>query len=150
VIPKMLNRWSNQKRIIAMIRLPNGITKDQIDTNEPILLYPGEIEADWMWISRNFDYKCRAWNTTIFALFDKDELMDAIDDNGQVEVTVVGQLKTGQYFSGTDDIRVICPGRFGPWHHRYTTGRRGFWYSHGGLSSSLALGGLAVMRKHRK
>jgi hypothetical protein len=117
VMPKVLNRKSFQPRIMAMMRLPKGITKDQIDTNEPILLYPGEIEADWTWISKDFDNKCRAWSTTIFASFDKDELMNAIDDNGQVELAVVGRLKTGQYFFGTDDIRVISPGNW-PWHHR--------------------------------
>ena len=51
VMPKVLNCRSNQPRIMAMMRLPKGITKDQIDSNEPILLYPGEIEADWTWIS---------------------------------------------------------------------------------------------------
>jgi hypothetical protein len=90
-----------------MMRLPKGITKDQIDTNQPILLYPDQIEADKVWISRGFDYKCRAWSVTIFALFDTDELMDAIDDNGPVELAVVGQLKTGQYFFGQDTIRII-------------------------------------------
>jgi hypothetical protein len=43
-------------------------------------------------------------------LFDKDELMDAIPNNGQVKLAVVGQLKTGQYFFGTDNIKVIAPG----------------------------------------
>ena len=50
--------------------------------------------------------------TTIFASFDKNELMDAIPNNGLVELVVVGQLKTGQYFFGTDNIRVICPGKW--------------------------------------
>jgi hypothetical protein len=117
VMPKVLNCKSFQPKITAMLRLPKGITRDQIDTNEPILLYPGQIEADWKWISRYFDYKCRCWNTTIFASFDKDELMDAIPNNGQVELVVVGQLKTGQYFFGSDTVSVICPGHW-PWHHR--------------------------------
>jgi hypothetical protein len=123
VMPKVLNCRSNQPRIMATLRLPKGITKNQIDTNEPILLYPGEIGADWVWISRFFDNKCRCWSTTIFASFDKDELMDAIPNNGLVELVVVGQLKTGQYFFGTDNIRVICPGhrpRHKPWcNHRW-------------------------------
>jgi hypothetical protein len=116
VTPKVLNYyWPGrnscfQPRIMAMMRLPKGITKNQIDSNEPLLLYPGEIEADWTWISRDFDCKCRVWNTTILALFDKDELMDAIPNNGQVKLAVVGQLKTGQYFFGTDNIKVIAPG----------------------------------------
>lgn len=108
-------------KIMAILRLPKGITQDQIDTREPILLYPGQIEADWTWIRRDFDNKCRPWGTTIFASFDKDELMDAVNDNGQVEVAVVGQLQTGQYFFGTDDIKVVKPGNW-PWHRP--------WYNH--------------------
>jgi len=123
VMPKVLNCRSNQPRITTVLRLPKGITKDQIDTNQPILLYPGEIEADKVWIIRGFDNKCRALRTTIFASFDKDDLMDAIPNNGLVELVVVGQLKTGQYFLGTDNIRVICPGhrpRHRPWcDHRW-------------------------------
>ncbi len=104
-MPKVLNSKSFMPRIMATLRLPKGITKDQIDANQPIMLYPGEIEADKVLIIKGF-------NTTIFAWFDKDELMDAIPNNGQVEVAVVGRLKNGQYFFGTDDIRVICPGRW--------------------------------------
>jgi uncharacterized repeat protein (TIGR01451 family) len=117
VMPKVINARSFQPKITAMLRLPKGITKDQIDTSVPILLYPGEIEADWTWFSKDFDNKGKCWSATIFASFDKDELMDAIDDNGLVELAVVGRLKTGQYFFGTDDIRVISPGNW-PWHHR--------------------------------
>ncbi|MCJ7730128.1 MAG: hypothetical protein MUO27_09670, partial [Sedimentisphaerales bacterium] len=89
-----------------------------------ILLYPGEIEADWVWISRGID-----WRTTIFASFDKDELMDAIDGTGRFDLAVVGQLKTGQYFFGTDTIKVICPSkwpRHRPWFdHRWDRKCRG-------------------------
>jgi hypothetical protein len=127
VMPKMLNCKNFMPKIMATMRLPKGITKDHIDSNEPILLYPGEIEADWTWISRDFDYKCRAWNTTIFASFDKDKLMDAIDDNGQVELVVVGQLKTGQYFFGTDTVRVISPGHW-PWHRPWCDYRWNRWH----------------------
>jgi hypothetical protein len=123
VMPKVLNCKSFLTKIMATLRLPKGITKDQIDTNEPILLYPGQIEADKVWISREFDFKCWAWRATISASFDKDELMDAIPDSGQVELAVVGRLKTGQYFFGTDTVTVICPGhwpRHRPWcNHRW-------------------------------
>ena len=111
VMPKVLNSKSFMPRIMAMMWLPKGITENQIDSNDPILLYPGEIVADKVWISRGID-----WRTTIFASFDKDELMDAINSNGLVELVVVGQLKTGQYFYGSDTINVICPGTWP--HHK--------------------------------
>jgi hypothetical protein len=108
ITPEVLNCRSNQPNIMAMMRLPKGVTRDQIDVNEPILLYPGEIKADKVFIM------CGS-ATTIFASFDKNKLMAAIDANGTFELAVAGQLKTGQYFYGTDDIRVICPGNW-PWH----------------------------------
>jgi hypothetical protein len=120
VMPKVLNCRSNQPRIIATLRLPKGITIDQIDTNQPILLYPGQIEADKVLIMRG----CV---TTIFSSFDKDELMDAIDNYGQIELAVVGQLKTGQYFYGTDEISVICPGNW-PWHRPWWNCRWNRWH----------------------
>jgi hypothetical protein len=121
--PKVLNCKGFQPKIMATLRLPKGITKDQIDTNEPILLYPGEIEAAQIRISQDKD-KCKVLHTVIQASFDKNELMSVIDDDGQVGLAVVGRLKTGQYFFGTDNIRVICPGHW-PWHrpwfnHRWT------------------------------
>jgi hypothetical protein len=128
VVPKVLNCKSFLPKIMTTILLPKGITKDQIDTQQPLLLYPGAIKADWKWIGRDFDYKCRAWSTTIFAWFDKDELMSAIDGNGKVELAVVGQLKTGQYFFGTDDVSVICPGHW-PWHRH--------WFDYPSTSSGL-------------
>jgi hypothetical protein len=115
ITPEVLNRKSNQKKITAKLRLPRSITRGKIDSNEPILLYPGQIEADKIWISMGFDFKCRGWSTTILASFDRDELMDAVPNNGQVELVVVGQLKTGQYFFGTDSVKVISPPKW-PWH----------------------------------
>jgi predicted outer membrane repeat protein len=126
ITPKVLNRRCFQPKVTAMLRLPKGITKDQIDKNQPLLLYPGEIEADWTWIGRDYDFKCRAWNTTIFASFDKDKLLDAVDANGLVELVVVGRLKTGQYFFGTDYIRVICPGNW-PWRRPWWNWRWNRW-----------------------
>jgi hypothetical protein len=121
VMPRVLNCRSKLPKIMTMMRLPKGITKEQIDMAQSLLLYPGQIKADSMWIGKDFDFKCRAWSTMITAAFDEDELMDAIPGTGQVELVVVGQLKTGQYFYGADKVSVICPGsRPRPWYdHRW-------------------------------
>jgi hypothetical protein len=112
ITPKILNCRSNQPNIMAMMRMPKGVTRDQIDTNQPILLYPGAIEANSLSINPQACLGRINQGTTILASFDKDKLMAAIDANGTFELAVVGQLKTGQYFYGTDDIRVICPGNW--------------------------------------
>jgi hypothetical protein len=110
ITPEVLNCRIKQPNIMAIMRLPKGVTRDQIDSNQSLLLYPGEIKADKLLIMRG----CV---TTIFASFDKNKLMAAVDTNGTFELAVVGQLKTGQYFYGTACLRVICPGNSNhkPW-----------------------------------
>ena len=107
LVPRVINRHSRQPKILAMLRLPEGVATDQIDSNEPLLLYPGGIEA----MSQRIIESRRqgTTQTSIFAFFDKAELMDAVSDNGRVELQVVGNLKTGQYFCGTDTVRIISP-----------------------------------------
>ena len=49
--------------------------------------------------------------TTIQGAIDKAELMDAVEQNGKVELTVVGKLESGQYIPGSDTVRIIQPRR---------------------------------------
>ncbi len=44
---------------------------------------------------------------TIIASFDKASLTDAVPDDGQVALEVVGQLNSGQDFYGTDNVRIV-------------------------------------------
>jgi len=104
ILPRVLNRKSSKPRIMAWVHLPQGITKDQIDRDEPLILYPSGIEAMRQFV---FDNRRRG-TVSIFAVFDKAELMDAIPANGRVELQVLGHLRQpGQYFSGSDTIRII-------------------------------------------
>jgi len=92
---------------MAWLRLPEDITKDQIDSNEPLLLYPGGIEAKLQYVfehGKKGDKRVR-----IFAFFDKSELMEAVPDNGQVQLEVVGYLTTSQEFYGSSFITIIGP-----------------------------------------
>jgi hypothetical protein len=105
VLPRIINLRSRQKYILAWVRLPEGITKRQIDTDQPLLLYPGGVEVLHQYI---FQSRRRgAQQTSILAFFDKSGLIEAVPDNGQVELQAAGKLKTGQYFYGTDTIRII-------------------------------------------
>jgi predicted outer membrane repeat protein len=107
LLPRVLNRKSSQSRIMARLLLPEGLTKDQIDRGAPLLLYPGGIEA-----TRQFVFQNRRRGDeriSVFAFFDKAELMDAIPASGRVELQVLGYLiEPGQYFYGTDTIRIIA------------------------------------------
>jgi len=120
VLPRTINRHSRQRRVMAWLRLPKGVTKDQIDSNTPLLLYPGEIEPTRQYI---FQRGRRPKRVSIIAYFDKRDLMDVISNNGRVELKVVGRLKTGQYFYDRDTIRIINrrpppPRPWRRWHHR--------------------------------
>jgi len=104
IFPEVINRYSGQKNILAWIRLPEGITKEQIDSNEPILLYPGEIEAVNQYVIEHG--RTGHKRTSVLAFFKKAELMDAVADNGQVEVEAVGSLTSGRYFYGSDTVLI--------------------------------------------
>ena len=91
------------KNILAWIRLPEGIDKEQI-SDEPILLYPGEIEAVNQYV---IEHGRRGHKrTSVLAFFKKAELMDAVVDNGEVEVEAVGSLTSGRYFYGSDTVLI--------------------------------------------
>ncbi len=106
IFPRLIYRYSHtQRRISAWLRLPKGVTKDDIDSNTPLLLYPGEIEPTRQYI---FPRGRRGpKRVSIIAYFDKRDLMDVISNNGRVELKLVGRLKTGRYFFGCDTARII-------------------------------------------
>jgi len=105
IVPQMINRHSRARHIWAHIRLPAGIAEDQIDMSEPFFLYPGSIAASNQRVTHSNNQA--DVRTSIFALFDKAALMDAVTDDGPVELQVVGRLMTGQYYYGCDTVTVI-------------------------------------------
>lgn len=107
VFPSLINRYGPLSKIWAMVRLPEGITKDDIDSEQTLVLYADgydvEIEASCQQIIE--------WcingtvRTTIIASFDKASLTDVVPD-GEVELEVVGGL-TDQDFYGIDTVRIV-------------------------------------------
>ena len=91
--------------ILALLRMSDGVTQDQIDPNQLLLLHPGSIESIHQSINQYGSGSSQ--HTSILALFKKDDLLDVVDNYGRVELKVVGQLKTGQYFYGTDTVNII-------------------------------------------
>jgi hypothetical protein len=105
IFPLTINRQSRQSQILAWVRLPEGVARDLVDSGQLLLLYPGGIEATRQHI---FEYgRDDARQTSIFAFFDKAELMDAVPNASRVQLQVVGQFKTGQCFYGVDSVRII-------------------------------------------
>jgi len=109
IVPRVINRISRMKSVIVIVRLPDGISRRDV-ADEPFQLYAGDldgepIEANWQRVIGVGE------NASVFALFDKDEVTAAVEQNGRVELTVVGRLKSGQYVYGTDTVRIIRPRR---------------------------------------
>jgi hypothetical protein len=104
VWPRTIDRNIHVAKILAIVRLPKGIGKDQIKTDQPLLLYPGGIEPSWQTIVQ--------WGrkdaplTRITAYFDTDALIAAISGIGQVELQLVGQMTNNEYFQGSDIVMI--------------------------------------------
>jgi len=105
IMPRTINRKSHRRNIMVWMRLPAGISRDDIDDSFPLTLYPGQIKASRQFIFEN--KRRHETNTSIFAFFDKRDLMTAVPDNGQVQLDAVGRLNTGRYFFGKRTIRII-------------------------------------------
>ena len=115
IFPQVIHRNNpGPEKITALLSLPDGITKNKIDTRQPLMLYPGGIKAVSQYIFDIGSPRCGNQHAIILACFDKDQLLDAIPDNGPVKLQAVGRLKTSRYFFGSDTI-TIKPRPLRPW-----------------------------------
>jgi parallel beta-helix repeat protein len=104
ISPRKINRNARGQKILAQLSLPEPIVKDDIDIYESLLLYPGSIEAGEQNIIP-LGSGAQS-NVKIHALFDTADLLAAMADNGDIEVTIIGRFKTGQYFYSTDTVTI--------------------------------------------
>jgi hypothetical protein len=101
IAPSAINLGANGPHVIACIGLPDGITRAEAQSREPVLIYPGSIEAVRRWTVGG-----HAKQVSIFAFFEKGPLSGAVR-NGPAELTVVGKLRSGQMFYGRDTVKII-------------------------------------------
>jgi O-glycosyl hydrolase len=114
--PCVLNRSHHLPNIVALIELPRGIKKSDV-ANEPLVLYPPGssegIEANWQYVQSpcNWWWCCPWWyhRVKVLAFFSADELLNAVPQDGRVTLQVIGMLKSGQSFIGSDTIRIFTP-----------------------------------------
>lgn len=104
IVPRVINRRNHMKRIMVIIRLPEGISKHDI-SDEPFVLEPGGIEAMSGRVIGRANY------ARVFVSFDKAEVIAALPSTGMVEMTVTGKLESGQCISGADTVRIVQPRR---------------------------------------
>jgi hypothetical protein len=116
ITPQIINSGCfGQKNFMAIVQLPAGISKKQVDANEKLICYPGEIKASRQFVMSFYDCK-RVERVVIWAYFDSNSLTDAVSKTGWVNLDVVGQLKTGRYFRGSDKVWVVTPPRKPVWN----------------------------------
>ncbi len=120
IVPRVINRNNRLKRVMAIIRLPEGIGRGDV-VRESFELYAGGLDGEPVGaiLARVIG---RGDMTSVFVLFDKGEVMDAVEGVvGRVELTVVGRLESGQYIYGSDTVRIVQPRRRRP---HWQAGRR--------------------------
>lgn len=87
--------------VVATLVLPKGKRPSDFDEGEPMLLFPGGVKARkqtaFLWLSGN---------TLVMAQFDRAAVLKAVSTKGRTELRIVGKLRDGQFFSGTDTVNI--------------------------------------------
>jgi len=103
VYPQPIVRSSTAMPYIYTLLTLDDIPNDNIDDTQPILLYPGAVEPTAVYINPD----SMGDGSTIFAIYEKQGLLDALPEDGKYDLKVVGRLKTGPYFYGFYPVRII-------------------------------------------
>jgi hypothetical protein len=118
-LPRVMNRNSRAKRIIGLMLLPDGMTKDQI-SGEKFVLYPGVIEAERQMILPRSPRQAR--RTMVICFFERDALLAAVPDDGRAELQLTGSLNDGRRCCGSGTVWIRSSGRlerfWRPWQQR--------------------------------
>jgi uncharacterized repeat protein (TIGR01451 family) len=99
ISPDRIRRTDNPEDIQAIMILPPGIGKDDVDDVLPVLS-PGNVKAIRQIV---FGTATRA---KVIAIFDKAEILNAIPDYGQMTFRVVGKLKSGRSYAGEAPVYI--------------------------------------------
>lgn len=97
--PATINRKSKGKWLKAHIMLPEGISAEDIDVNEPAFLEPVGISSEYIKV-------LGGGNASIEIGFDHEGFCDALIGTGVIDIEVFGFLTTGQEFFGSDTVKV--------------------------------------------
>jgi hypothetical protein len=122
VSPTKIYRHRTRPVVFATLRLPEGITKDDVDSDYRLVLYAGDNEVGIEARCQRIYQSCRRRKTSrvkIFAFFNMGTLLEALPENcEEMQLQVCGRLKTGQEFYGSKTIRIINPRKRHYWRRR--------------------------------
>ncbi len=98
--PRTLNPKSKGKWVKAHLVLPEGFSVEDVNTNSPArIIEPFTADSNYMDVFLNEDGLVK-----IMAAFDRADFCS--NGSAQGNVVVIGRLTNGQYFYGTDTIRI--------------------------------------------
>jgi len=102
--PQSLKLFSRGRWVKAHFVLPECFAAGDVDTNTPAVIVPSGSESDRMNISINKD-----GFVEIMSAFDRSVFCWAVGNNMSAErtVTVIGRFTSGQYFYGTETIKIV-------------------------------------------
>jgi hypothetical protein len=100
LVPQALNPDSHGKWIKAHFMLPEGFTVEDVDTSRPAEIEQFHITSESMEVSVNEDGL-----VAVVAAFDRSAFCGIGPFEG--EIAVVGYLRSGQKFRGTDTIKIV-------------------------------------------
>ena len=101
--PQALNPGSKGNWVKAHFVLPEGFDVDDVDANTPAILQPGDVESE---VPMNV-FVNEANFVEVEAAFERGSFCEAGISDEAMEVRVVGSFTSGQYFYGTDTIKII-------------------------------------------
>lgn len=107
-MPNVINPHSRRRHVFAMVTMPKGIRKADINMTEKLVMQPGGIEA-----ARQFAFEYKkgdSYLTYILAVFNKQRCLDSLNP-GENEVEITGMLNNERCFSASAILRI--PGRSG-------------------------------------
>jgi hypothetical protein len=105
-VPRVLNTQSRRRTIVALLAMPEGILRSDINQSVSLVFTPGNVIARRQYV---FQWKKHGRPCTwVMAVFNKSDCMPHLSP-GQNQVEVTGKLNDGRYFFGNCNLRVNSP-----------------------------------------
>lgn len=109
VVPRVLNRTSRGKFVIAIFYPPDGIDADDIK-DDSLILYVGGTKGVGIKADRQLTIGSGN-KQRLLAIFDRNEVIAAAGNKTAAKLYISAKIKSGQYIFGTDTIRITKPHR---------------------------------------
>ena len=110
ITPNVLRRNGTATNIVAIVDLPEGVMKSDIDMDEPPKLYYQDRDSaieNFILIGKGSQYLSGTEDRPrLTILFNRSELMNAVYGYGEVKLRVQGIYKSGRIYFGEVNIHI--------------------------------------------